>query len=281
MAAGSLLAGELIGNARVADNTRGYDMAPKTLIFLIAVLVSLAYAIPVKPRQEIQLPIVVIEGTSPEPEALALTEATAVLALYHTRLGQEGTSGIVSSDIDAADVFWHAILSNTTGGWVGGTARIQGLADPSVFNAASVGAWFVAGGTGWPNDFLETSPTHYLSFSAGGTGDANTVIETIEGWGKGPITYFKGIAEEKPDFIPALEEFEGQSPLAFTLRDGTVFAHSLTAYRDLPDGSGVEVFQGIYVPDSTPAYVKEGLTEHITVEFANWLRFAYRRAVGA
>ncbi|CAJ2511548.1 Uu.00g071730.m01.CDS01 [Anthostomella pinea] len=256
-------------------------MALRNVLLAAATLAALAGAIPVR-RQAAVLPVVVLEG-SPDLAGLSLTEASEVLYRYHKVLGQEGTSAIVAPDVAAADTFWHKILSNTTGGWVGGTTRIQGLADPAVFSGKDVGTWFAGGGTGWPNDFLETSPTHYLSFSAGGTSDARAAIETIEGWGaNGPITYFKGIPEAKPAFIPALAEFgSSQSALAFTLGDGTVFAHSLTAFRDLPDGSGVEVFQGIWVPDSAPAYVVRGATEHITVEFANWLRFAYNKATGA
>ncbi|KAI5918516.1 hypothetical protein F4810DRAFT_691754 [Camillea tinctor] len=256
-------------------------MAPQNLLLYLANFGVLAGAIPVNvPRQDASLPLTIIEGSS-DTSSLALSQATEVLYLYHSRLGQDGTTALVESDVAAADAFWHATLANSTGGYIVGKARIQASAPPSVFNATSIQDWFITSGTGWPNEFLESSATHYLSFSAGGTGNEETVLESIESWGNGrPITHFKGTLEDKPAFIPAMDEFpqEAQSALALTLEDGTVFAHSLTAARDLPDGSGVEMFQGIWVPDSTPAYVIEGLTQHLTVEFSNWLRFAYKKA---
>lgn len=161
--------------------------------------------------------------------------------------------------------------------------RAQGYAPHSVFNATTVGLWFIAGGTGFFNDFLKTSPEHYLSLSAGGTTDPKAVIESIENWGPGPITYFKGIPETKPAFVPELREFPAQfkSTLALVLADGTMFAHAVTAFRDLPGGVGVEIFEGIWIPDSAPTEVLAGLEAHITVEFSNWLKLAYKKAVGA
>ncbi|KAI1498875.1 hypothetical protein F5X99DRAFT_392077 [Biscogniauxia marginata] len=250
-------------------------------LLLLSTFGILAGGVPVNvPRQRVDLPISVIEG-SLDPTNLAISQASDVLYLYHSQLGQDGTTAVVEPNVAAADAFWHATLSNSTGGHTVGKARVQGFADPAVFNATSIEAWFAAGGTGWPNDFLETSPQHFLSFSASGTSDGKSVVESVEGWGKGPITYFKGTLTERPAWVPLLEEYPeaAQSVLALTLKDGTVFAHSLTAARDLPDGSGVEVFQGIWLPDSTPAYVVEGLTQHLTVEFSNWLRFAYGKAI--
>ncbi|CAJ2501837.1 Uu.00g046900.m01.CDS01 [Anthostomella pinea] len=257
-------------------------MSVKALFVITTALASLASAIPVQrhrqTRQTAALPIVVIEGSTPDADGLALTQATESLYLYHSRLGQAGTSAIVVTEVAAADAFWHATLSNATGRYVAGKARIQVLVDPAVLNASSVGAWFAGAGTGWPNDFLESSPTHFLGFIGAGTSDPAALDENTEGWGKGPITYFKGKLEERPAFIPALEDFseDGQFNLGLALKDGTTFAHSLTGFRDLPDGEGVEVFQGIWIPDNVPDYVVSGLQEHLTVETANWLRLAYR-----
>ncbi|KAI1638595.1 hypothetical protein F4809DRAFT_659719 [Biscogniauxia mediterranea] len=223
-------------------------MTLQNLFLHLTTFCALSGAVPINVRrQDVNLPLTIIEGSTDATE-LALSQATKVLYLYHSRLGQDGTTALVEPDVVAADAFWHATLANSTGGHVVGKTRIQASAPPAVFNATSIQDWFIAGGTGWPNDFLESSAEHYLSFSAGGTGDEKAMVESIEGWGQGPITYFKGILEEKPEFLPAMEEFpeEAQSALALTLKDGTVFAHSLTAARDLPNGSGVEMFQGIW-----------------------------------
>ncbi|KAI8632072.1 hypothetical protein F5Y19DRAFT_384310 [Xylariaceae sp. FL1651] len=257
-------------------------MAFKNLILLTAAFSALTGAVPVSPRQApAELPLVVIEGSTPNVTALEQSQSAEILSVFHTRLGPNGTSKLVEADVRAADAFWHRTLSNATGGHVGGTTRIQAFAPTRVFNATSVFVWFAGAGTGWPNDFLETSPQHYLSFSGAGTSDPDAAIETIETWGSGPTTYFKGKPAPKPAWVPALDEFKAQFVLVLTLKDGTTFAHTLTAARDLEDGSGVELYQGIWVPDNVPKYVLTGLTEHITVEFSNWLKFSYRKAIGA
>ncbi|KAI0164784.1 hypothetical protein GGR57DRAFT_450559 [Xylariaceae sp. FL1272] len=257
------------------------DMALKALILLTSVFgAALTGTIPVSPRQyPVDLPIEVVEGSTPDADALELTESREIISLFHTRLGQNATSKLVEADVAAADAFWQKVLSNATS-YVGGVTRIQAYAPTSVFNATSVLVWFQSAGTGWPNDFLNTSPQHHLAFSGAGTSDPEAAIESIETWGAGPTTYFKGISAEKPSYIPALPEFAAQITLALVLKDGTVFAHSVTAARDLEDTEGVEIYQAIWIPDNVPGYVVTGLTEHITVEFTNWLRFAYRRATG-
>ncbi|KAI0965623.1 hypothetical protein F4678DRAFT_452025, partial [Xylaria arbuscula] len=256
-------------------------MALKNTILLLTAALG-AFAGPVYKRPT-ELPVTVIKGSSKNLSSLELPQAETALALFRSRLGQNATHDLVAADVAAADAYWHKLLSNSTGKFVGATTRSQGYAPSSIFNATTVGLWFVYGGTGWPNDFLKSSPEHYLSLSAGGTTDPKAAIESIENWGPGPITYFKGIPETKPDFVPELSEFPDafKSTLALTLDDGTVFAHSLTAFRDLPSGQGVEIFEGIWIPDSAPAAVVAGLEAHITVEFSNWLKLAYKKAIGA
>lgn len=250
-----------------------------TLLLLTAALGSLAKPVSKTPSE---LPVTVLEGSSKDLTSLELPQANKAILLYRSRLGENGTHALIASDVAAADDYWHkALESSTTGGFVGVTMRAQGYAPRALFNATTVGLWFYLGGTGWPNGFLQSSPEHYLSLSGPGVRDPKAAIESIENWGPGPITYFKGIPEPKPDFIPTLEEFPaaGQSSLALQLADGTVFAHSVTAFRDLPDGCGVEIFEGIWIPDSAPADVVEGLRAHITVEFSNWLKLAYKKAI--
>ncbi|GAP87892.1 hypothetical protein SAMD00023353_1601140 [Rosellinia necatrix] len=113
--------------------------------------------------------------------------------------------------------------------------------------------FFIAGGTGFPNDFLKTSLEHYPSLSAGGTTNPEAAIESVKNWGPGPITYFRGIPKTEPAFAPELPEFPAQfkSILALTLADGTAFAHAVTAFWDLPGGVGVVIFEGIWISDSS------------------------------
>ncbi|KAI0876497.1 hypothetical protein GGS24DRAFT_220756 [Hypoxylon argillaceum] len=256
-------------------------MALKTTVFLLtAALGSLAGPVTRLPSE---LPVTVIEGASKDLNSLELPQASKAILLFRSRLGESGTNALIAPDVAAADVFWHNTLSNSTGHFVGATMRAQGYAPSSFFNATTVALWFYFGGTGWPNDFLASSPEHYLSLSGPGVRDPQATIESIENWGPGPITYFKGIPEPRPEFIPTLPEFPAnyQIPLALHLKDGTVFAHTLTAFRDLAGGQGVEIYQGIWIPDSAPLEVLHGLRKHITVEFSNWLKLAYQKALGA
>ncbi|GAP82786.1 putative MULTISPECIES: hypothetical protein [Rosellinia necatrix] len=257
-------------------------MMLKNTILLLAAATTAVLAGPVAKTPK-ELPVTVIEGSSKDLTALELPQANKAILLYRSRLGENGTRALIASDVAAADAYWRDALARSTGGFVGGTMRARGYAPRAVFNATTVGLWFYFGGSGWPNDFLQSSPEHYLSLSGPGVRDPKAAIESIENWGPGPITYFKGVPEPKPDFIPALEDFpaDAQSSLALHLADGTVFAHSVTAFRDLPDGCGVEIFEGIWIPDSAPADVLEGLRAHITVEFSNWLKLAYKKAIAA
>ena len=257
-------------------------MALKNILFLLTAGLS-TLASPVK-KLPAEISVQVIEGSSKDLSALELPQANQAILLFRSRLGENATHALIAPDIAAADEFWHKTLSSSSaGGFVGGTMRARGYAPGSVYNATTVARWFYFGGTGWPNDFLKSSPEHYLSLSGPGVRSPGASIESIENWGPGPITYFKGMPEEKPDFIPTLKDFpeDYQSSLALTLADGTVFAHSLTAFRDLPGARGVEIFEGIWIPDSAPKEVLEGLRAHITVEFSNWLKLAYKKAIAA
>ncbi|KAK5637137.1 hypothetical protein RRF57_012849 [Xylaria bambusicola] len=257
-------------------------MALKNILLLLTAGFG-ALASPVK-KTPTELHVKVIEGSSKDLSALELPQANKAILLFRSRLGEDATHSLIADDIAAADVYWHKALSaSKTGKFVGGSMRARGYAPQHVFNATTVALWFYFGGTGWPNDFLQSSPEHYLSLSGAGVRDPKANVESIENWGPGPITYFKGIPETRPDFEPALPEFpdEYKSSNALTLADGTVFAHSLTAFRDLPGGLGVEIFSGIWIPDSAPAEVLEGLRAHVTVEFANWLKLAYKKAIAA
>ncbi|KAI1172919.1 hypothetical protein F4777DRAFT_484599 [Nemania sp. FL0916] len=256
-------------------------MALKNTILLLAAAYG-ALASPVY-KKPTELPVRVIEGASKDLTSLELPQANKAVQLFRSRLGENATQALIAADVKAADTFWQQTLAKSSGKFVGATMRAQGYAPQSFFNATTVGLWFYFGGNGWPNDFLQSSPEHYLSLSGPGVRDPKASLESVENWGPGPVTYFKGMPEAKPAFIPALPEFpaEAQTPLALQLADGTVFAHSLTAFRNLPGGVGVEIFEGIWIPDSAPADVVQGLRAHITVEFSNWLKLSYKKAVAA
>ncbi|KAI1199076.1 hypothetical protein F5X97DRAFT_297338 [Nemania serpens] len=234
-------------------------------IFLLA-LVFGALAGPIeKLPAELELPVTVIEGASQGLAALELSQASKGLLRYRKRLGEDGTHMLVAADIVMADAFWHKIVAR------------------SLFNATALEQWFITAGVGWPNDFLNTSPDHYLALNGPGVRQPGKTADIIENWGPGPITHFYGVSEPKPSFIPAVDEFpaELQYTVGFTLLDGTLFAHTLTAFRDLPGENGIEVIGDFWIPSNSPDDVIEGLQAHNTVEISNWLKFAWKAAMAA
>lgn len=173
------------------------------------------------------------------------------------------------------------MLASSKGGFATATVRVQARAPHAVLNATAVRDWFANAGVGWPNDLLNVQPEHYLALSGPGVRQPGDVVEVIERWGPGPVTSFHAVPEPKLSFMPALDEFpvESQVPLALVLSDGTVFSHTLTGFRDLPGGNGVDIYEGAWVPDSTPHEIVKGLQAHNTVEFSNWMRFTYKKAL--
>jgi hypothetical protein len=258
-------------------------MALKSFILLASTLVTLTGATPLHyPSLPQEIPIKVIRGTSPNPDAIELSVARDVVELFQKRLGKDKTTALVQSDVDAADAFWHKLLDAKPEGNVSAITRIQGYAPRAVFNSTAIQSWFgsVDGGS-FPNQFQDTSPEHWLAVSGKATGDPKISTITIETWGNGPTTWFKSVYAPRPDWLPDLPEFpkENQFALAMQLKDGTVMGQSLIAARDFEDGTGVELYQGVWLPSNTPKYVVDGLEAHITHEFANWMRFSYKRAI--
>lgn len=63
---------------------------------------------------------------------------------------------------------------------------------------------------------------------------------------------------------------------AVTLIDGTVIGHIHNSFRDLPRGKdGIEAELYVWLPSGTPDDVVQGLRDHQSIEFSNWLKFAY------
>ncbi|KAI0398020.1 hypothetical protein F5Y17DRAFT_258933 [Xylariaceae sp. FL0594] len=261
-------------------------MVLKNLVLLASALVAPITASPLwHPSLPQELPIRIVEGTSPDPDAIELSVARNVVQLIQKRLGKDKTTAVVQSDVDAADAFWHKLLAANPQGHVSAVTRIRGYAPRSVFNSTSILSWFNSvDGAAFPNAFQDTSPEHWVAIAGEkATGDPQVSTITIESWGSGPTTWFESVYAPRPAFLPALPEFlkENQRALQMELKDGTVMGQSLVAARDFRElgQDVVELYQGVWVPDNTPKDVVAGLEAHITHEFANWMRFAYKRAL--
>lgn len=153
-----------------------------------------------------------------------------------------------------------------------------------MFNATSIDQWYYSSDQQrWPRPILRTSPEHYYVLVAPGVADPKDTLEFVESWGPSLRIYYATRNGPKPSFLPALEAFpaEAQITTALVLGDGTIFAHGLTAWRDLPGNDGVEIFEGVWIPENVPAEIMDGLEAHITVAFQNWMKLAYQQAIGA
>ncbi|KAI1324368.1 hypothetical protein F5Y16DRAFT_381281 [Xylariaceae sp. FL0255] len=241
-----------------------------------------------------ELVVKVIQGTVSDPNFLEVQQSQTVLHTLRARLGRNATISLVEDDIAQADNLWHNLLSANTAAnnnntdFKGAVAVIQGFADESLFNVTTVEKWFAEAGIGFPHMFQATSPEHWLSLSGAGTGDPHVPLISIESWsggggGRGLTTYFTGeVDSDPPPYVPRIEGL-GHSFVFYyklLLRDGTVFAHTVTGGRELEGGTGVEVCEGIWVPGNLPDEHLRGIEAHITVEFSNWLRYSFAWANG-
>jgi hypothetical protein len=242
------------------------------LLFFSLTFILPAAAIPLSRDNGIHL--VIAQGPPiSELKATDLSSSHKALSILQTHLGPDGIASLIQDDLDAADTFWHETTTNSSGAFVGSDTRVKGLVSPDILNSTSWLEWFSTAGVGFPNRMTAAEPEHYLEMTI--TDGSTSYSNLIEGWGGGPITHFQAPLVPKQVFMPRLPEFPTQFSAALTLLDGTVFGYSLTAVRDLPNGSGLEVFEGMWFPDSTPEYITEGAKAHLAIEVSNWLLFAY------
>ncbi|KAI1316790.1 hypothetical protein F5Y16DRAFT_420162 [Xylariaceae sp. FL0255] len=254
-------------------------MVFKSIILFAAAFAGLVGAYPTLPAE---LPTRIIQGTSPDPDSLELTAGRKMFDDLYKAFGQEAFLNAIESNLTEADTYWNKIFSENKGGRRQSLVVVQGYTSPSILNATTVLTWNQATGTGFPNQFLETNPQHWLSYSGPGvaaTPYKNATSINVETYGNGPqlTTYFYATPITKPSWMPAISEFPADQQIAaqMLLRDGSLFAHGLTAVRTLPGNIGVELYQSMWIPDNTDDWVYDGLTYHLTIEFTNWLRKAY------
>ncbi|KAI1329200.1 hypothetical protein F5Y16DRAFT_409330 [Xylariaceae sp. FL0255] len=259
-------------------------MASKTLLLLTSLLASLACAKPVAPAN---LPFKIVNGASNNPDGIELTASRQILVDIQKALGQDGYAALVTPAANAADTYFKGLLKTANPNKaIVSLMQIEAYAPNNIFNSTSVLNWLAAAGTGFPNAFLNTNPQHFMAYSGDGVAATNftgALSVQLETWATASdsITVWYGAFEitEAPSYFPALPEYNMTLFSEMRLRDGTVFAHALTALRDLPDGSGVEYYLGMYLPENVDQWVSDALTLHITNEFTNWMRSAYAWAL--
>lgn len=203
-----------------------------------------------------------------------VNDARQALSNIQTRLGAEALNALVQSEIDEADVFWHDIINKTPNGTHSiSDVTVQALVSPHILNATIFLDWlqnFASNGP-FPNRLVEGEPQHYFL-------QVNPP-EVIESWGAIPVTHFTQAPSERQPFMEELPEFEIQLFVTLNLRDGTLLADEIMALRDMPDGSGMQIRFVTYFPGGLSEELTEGVREHVAVELANWMEFAYEDVV--
>ncbi len=204
-------------------------------------------------------------------------DARQALFLLKKKLGADVLHDLVQSDIDEADVFWHNIIRNSSQGHMISDVRVEALVSPLILNTTIFLEWLSTfANQGFPNRLVEGSPQHYFLQTAPGSLDE---VQVIENWGLGPVTQFTVTPSERKPFMVSLPEFTIQLYRNLVLRDGTSIADEIQAFRDKPDGSGMEAALIDYYPSATPEWQIEDVSEHVSVELSNWMRFAYEDVV--
>ena len=247
---------------------------PRSLQFLICFswsLVScLAYPKPPSPKFEVRL----ISGptASGGSDDFELSESRRALLRLKDNLGVQGLLNLLGPDIEFANAKWKTILENSTGGHILAEARLEA----TLLDAKSFLAWFDAD-TGDKHKMTGANPEHFIEQPLVVNGIL-TGFDIVENWGDLVVHYTipsYGNNPKKP-WMKKLPDWPYQAVGDAVLLDGKVIGNIHNSFRDKVDGTGIEADLCVWLPDSTPEGVVEGLRQHQAVEFTNWLKFAHR-----
>ncbi|KAK3353272.1 hypothetical protein B0T25DRAFT_544121 [Lasiosphaeria hispida] len=239
------------------------------------------------------------------PPSLELVAARRALKKLKFLLGPEALLELLAGDIDAGNAAWHAILAASPPDNPDPTApdqtphvvaeiHLTAIPDdcahhtPVNFTAYNFLAWFTDSAFNHADKLWAGHPEHFGLQTTPNT-DGTMRAELLEPWG--PVltrsvvprlaAVMPGGGVKKP-FMKPLPDFPFQSVGEETLMDGTgaVVGDIHYSWKDLPGkkagkACGVEGLLNMWMPSATPDNVKEGITQHITVEYYNWVKWAY------
>ncbi|KAK0620490.1 hypothetical protein B0T14DRAFT_232877 [Immersiella caudata] len=243
--------------------------------------------------------------SSVPPPALELIAARRALHKIKTFLGQEALKSLLASEIDSGHQTWHDLLTaasdddTSSDPGTRALATVQFTAIPKdcsdaasqKFTAVNYIAWFADAAFHHTDKLWAGHPEHY-GIVIGSNGDGTLGANVTEPWGGiltdayvpalMPITGKPGGGVRKP-WMKTKVEFPFQSVGEETLQDGTgrVMGHLHYAFRDVPlDGErgktcGIEVALDIWMPSQTPEEVRDGIADHLKVEYYNWVGWAF------
>ncbi|KAH6668507.1 hypothetical protein B0J14DRAFT_167117 [Halenospora varia] len=215
---------------------------------------------------------------SSNPVAIELPYSRRALLLLKDRLTPNGVLQVLANDIDNADAAWQAILAASSGQTpIPAISTVEALIPSHIMNASAFLTWFSSPA---PHKLLQAHPEHYVEIESVANGI--TSINIVEEWGSLLFHYSipnYGPGPKKP-YMATLKDYPYQAVGKVTLRDGTVIANIHNSLRDKEDGTGIEAVLYGWLPSAAPTDVIQGLRNHQSIEFSNWLQFAYNDTIG-
>ncbi|KAK0715180.1 hypothetical protein B0H67DRAFT_236050 [Lasiosphaeris hirsuta] len=236
-------------------------------------------------------------GTPPDLELIAARRA---LKKLKTLLGEEAMRRLLADDIDAGNAAWHTILAASSpdspdpAAHVVAEIHLTAIPDdctqrnPVNFTASNFLAWFADDAFNRAAEKLWAGHPEHFGLQTMANNDSTMRAQLLEPWGPvltatvvprlAPVVPGGGV---KKPYMKALPDYPFQSVGEETLLDGTnaVVGNIHYSWKDLPTKEGktcgVEGLLNMWMSSATPDDVKEGITEHITVEYYNWVKWAY------
>ncbi|KAK4454195.1 hypothetical protein QBC34DRAFT_375368 [Podospora aff. communis PSN243] len=243
--------------------------------------------------------------SSTPPPALELAAARRALAKIKALLGQDALKKLFADEIAAGHKTWHDLLTvatddnNSADPGTRTVASIQFTAIPkdctdaaaTKFTAGSYIAWFAGAAFHNIDRLWAGHPEHY-GIRIGSNSDGTLGANVTEPWGNVltdayvpslmPVTGKPGGGVRKP-WMQLKDEFPYQSVGEETLQDGsgTVIGYLHYSFRDVPAKGksgktcGIEVALDIWMPSHTPDEIRDGIANHLKVEYYNWVAWAF------
>jgi len=237
------------------------------------------------------------------PPTLELLAARRALLKLKTLLGPAALKSLVAADITSGTSAWQAVLASAHDNATSpdpGTRVLASVAFSAVPpNCDAVPKFSAVGFAGWFGDtafkrvekLWAGHPEHYF-IDISQNSDGTLAAELVEPWGPwvthtkvprlAPVTGQPGGGAKMP-WMKERKEFPVQSVGQETLvgSGGGVVGDLHYSFRDIERKGkpgkvcGIELVLDMWMPSGTPVEVKEGITQHLAVEYYNWVGWAY------
>lgn len=240
---------------------------------------------------------------------LELLAARRALLKLKTLLGPSALKSLVAPDIASGTSSWEAILSSAHDNASSPDPSTRVLASVAFsavppdcdavpkFSAGAFAGWFADTAFRRVEKLWAGHPEHYF-IAISQNGDGTLAAELVEPWGPwvthtkvprlAPVTGQAGGGVRMP-WMKERREFPVQMVGQETLVGGSsppggsggVVGDLHYSFRDVERKGkpgkvcGIELVLDMWMPSGTPAEVKEGISQHLAVEYYNWVGWAY------